>query len=214
MTDVKVELKEKFQIEVETIPEEVVPVITKVVESYKSLESEKNGLTTKLSSESDKVKELISSRDGLKAEIGVLRKELVNKPSVGNEELQKAFNTEKERADKLESDLASTKSEFEKVSNSFNSLNKTVRDSLLSQLPENSEARKFAEGISETQKLEEFIKISKKDNPDLDGNRGGSGSVKIVDGKKFDEYSLKELEAMEKSKPEVYNKLFKEKYGN
>lgn len=160
-------------------------------------------------------KELVSQRDTLKknqAELQVQFDELKAKlDKAGEEELKKKGDLQT-LLDNKEKEIAETKKTLEEISqykSKYEDLDKSIRDNLLIQLPE--DMREVAEELS-TMKLQKFVELNKVNTAGMDNGRAGKGKIK-TEGKKYNDFTSKDLQTIRDSDFESYSRMYKEKFG-
>jgi len=160
-------------------------------------------------------KELVSQRDALKK---------------NQSELQTQFEQLKAKLDKVEEDdlkrkgdlqallevkekeISETKKTLEEIAEyktKYIDLDKSIRENLLKQLPE--ELKEVAEDLS-TLKLQKFVELNKSNTPGMDNGMSGKTKINIA-GKKWNDFNSKDLEVIKSSDFESYSKLYKDRFG-
>lgn len=160
-------------------------------------------------------KELVSQRDSLKknqSELQAQFEELKAKLNKVEEDDLKRKGDLQTLLDNKEKEITETKKVLEEISEyktKYIDLDKTVRENLLKQLPE--ELKEVAEDLS-TVKLQKFVEINKSITPGMDNGMSGKSKIKI-EGKKWADFNSKDLELIKSSDFDGYSKLYKDKYG-
>lgn len=160
-------------------------------------------------------KELVAQRDALKK---------------NQSELQTQFEQLKAKLDKVEEDdlkrkgdlqallevkekeISETKKTLEEIAEyktKYIDLDKSIRENLLKQLPE--ELKEVAEDLS-TLKLQKFVELNKSNTPGMDNGMSGKTKINIT-GKKWNDFNTKDLEVIKSSDFENYSKLYKDRFG-
>lgn len=160
-------------------------------------------------------KELISQRDTLKknqSELQVQFDQLKAKlDKAGEDELKKKGDLQT-LLDNKEKEIAETKKALEEISQyktKYEDLDKSIRENLLKQLPD--EMQEVAEELS-TVKLQKFVELNKTTTAGMDNGKAGKGKIKI-DGKKWNDFSSADLSIIRASDFTGYSQLYKEKFG-
>ncbi len=160
-------------------------------------------------------KELVSQRDTLKknqAELQVQFDELKAKlDKAGEDELKKKGDLQT-LLDNKEKEIAETKKTLQDISEyktKYEDLDKSIRENLLKQLPD--EMQEVAEELS-TVKLQKFVELNKTTTAGMDNGKAGKGKIKI-DGKKWNDFSSSDLAIIRGSDFTGYSQLYKEKFG-
>lgn len=160
-------------------------------------------------------KELVSQRDSLKKNQSELQsqfEELKAKLNKVEEDDLKRKGDLQSLLDNKEKEITETKKVLEEISEyktKYIDLDKTVRENLLKQLPE--ELKEVAEDLS-TIKLQKFVEINKSVTPGMDNGMSGKSKIKI-EGKKWADFTSKDLEVIKSSDFDGYSKLYRDRYG-
>ena len=160
-------------------------------------------------------KELVSQRDTLKknqSELQVQFDQLKAKlDKAGEDELKKKGDLQT-LLDNKEKEIAETKKTLQDISEyktKYEDLDKSIRENLLKQLPD--EMQEVAEELS-TVKLQKFVELNKTTTAGMDNGKAGKGKIKI-DGKKWNDFSSSDLAIIRGSDFTGYSQLYKEKFG-
>ena len=160
-------------------------------------------------------KELVSQRDTLKknqSELQVQFDQLKAKlDKAGEDELKKKGDLQT-LLDNKEKEIAETKKTLQDISEyktKYEDLDKSIRENLLKQLPD--EMQEVAEELS-TVKLQKFVELNKTTTVGMDNGKAGKGKIKI-DGKKWNDFSSSDLAIIRGSDFTGYSQLYKEKFG-
>ena len=161
------------------------------------------------------IQELVSQRDTLKknqSELQVQFDQLKAKlDKAGEDELKKKGDLQT-LLDNKEKEIAETKKTLQDISEyktKYEDLDKSIRENLLKQLPD--EMQEVAEELS-TVKLQKFVELNKTTTAGMDNGKAGKGKIKI-DGKKWNDFSSSDLAIIRGSDFTGYSQLYKEKFG-
>jgi len=155
------------------------------------------------------VKDLIKQRDDLKIykskveEYEELIKQAQDEKLKENEDYKTLLSNK-------ESELAELKKQKEEIAQyktKYEDLDKSIRDSLIAQLPE--ELREYAEDLN-TIKLQGFVELNKTKAVGMDTGRSGKGKISI-EGKKWGDFTSAELQTLYETDVDLYNALKKKK---
>ena len=168
-----------------------------------SLEAELTQLRQRLEFLQTESKEAFKARDEVKAKLKALEEA---------EEMKKG-NYEKLLSEKS-TELEGLKAEADRlraVEEQFNKFQSSLKDELLSQLPED---HKTIAGKLAIDDLREYVKLHKTASPaGMEGSRAG-GSAKVdVTGREWDDFTIEELRQIRNSNKAAYSELYKKKYG-
>lgn len=155
------------------------------------------------------VKDLIRQRDELKPYKSKVEEyeELIKQ---AQDEKLKENEDYKTLLDNKERELAELKKQKDEVSEyktKFEDLDKSLRDSFLSQLPD--DLKEYAEDLS-TVKLQKFVELNKAKTVGMDTGRAGKGKISI-EGKKWGDFTSAELQTLYETDVDLYNALKKKK---
>lgn len=168
-----------------------------------SLETELTQLKQRLEFLQTESKEAFKARDEVKAKLKALEEA---------EEMKKG-NYEKLLSEKS-TELEGLKAEADRlkaVEEQFNKFQSSLKDELLSQLPED---HKTIAGKLAIDDLREYVKLHEAASPPgMEGSRAG-GSAKIdVTGREWDDFTIEELRQIRNSNKAAYSELYRKKYG-
>lgn len=111
-----------------------------------------------------------------------------------------------------EKEIIETKNTLKEISEyktKYEDLDKSIRKNLISQLPE--ELHEIAEDLG-TAKLQKFVEVNKTNAVGMDSGKTGKTKIKI-EGKKWNDFSSKDLEAIRNTDFAGYSSLYKDKFG-
>lgn len=157
------------------------------------------------------VKDLIAQRDALKSyktkveEYEQMIKEAQDEKLKENEDYKTLL-------DNKEKDLVELKKALENAKQyetKYTDLDKSIRENLLKQLPE--ELIEIAEDLS-TVKLQKYVEIHNAKTPGMESGKVGKQKINI-EGKKWDDFNSKDLEILKESDFSSYSQLYKQRYG-
>lgn len=115
------------------------------------------------------------------------------------------------RIKELEGSVNALTGEKEELAQRFADLEGNVKQQFYEQLPE--EHKKIAELIPTIEGLKEYVKLNAAKPPaGSDSNRPGTGTGDNFNSK-WDELSYNEKEELRKKRPELWRKLYREKFG-
>ena len=129
----------------------------------------------------------------------------------GEDELKKKGDLQT-LLDNKEKEIAETKKTLQDISEyktKYEDLDKSIRENLLKQLPD--EMQEVAEELS-TVKLQKFVGLNNTTTAGMDNGKAGKGKIKI-DGKKWNDFSSSDLAIIRGSDFTGYSQLYKEKFG-
>lgn len=177
---------------------------TETVEDLKAklaaAEAKATDAEAKLTKESEEKKEIIRKRDELKGKL----KAIEDAKTIESGEFKPLYEQEKTKREALEADAADAKAKLEAIETA-------VKEDLFAQLPE--EHKGIAKLIPTIEGLREYVKVNAlKPAPGQDPGKPGTGAVDYKD-KKWDDLDYNEKMKLEKDNPDVYKKLYKDKYG-
>ena len=160
-------------------------------------------------------KELVSQRDALKknqSELQTQFEQLKAKLDKVEEDDLKRKGDLQALLDVKEKEISETKKTLEEIAEyktKYIDLDKSIRENLLKQLPE--ELKEVAEDLS-TLKLQKFVELNKSNTPGMDNGMSGKTKINIT-GKKWNDFNSKDLEVIKSSDFENYSKLYKDRFG-
>lgn len=98
----------------------------------------------------------------------------------------------------------------EKFKTSFEELEKTMKDDLISKVK--PEHKVFAEGLT-IEQLRDFVRLNPATSFQMDGGKSGPGAI-VTDGMKWDDFTVEALNIINQQNPTAYRRLFSEKFAN
>lgn len=114
------------------------------------------------------------------------------------------------RIKELEGSVRSLADEKESITEKFTALEQGVKQQYYEQLPD--EHKKIAELIPTIEGLRDYVTLNAAKPPaGSDSARPGSGGAELT--AKWDELSYNEKEDLRKKRPELWKKLYREKFG-
>jgi len=115
------------------------------------------------------------------------------------------------RIKELEGSVSALTGEKEEIAQKFTALEENVKQQFYEQLPD--EHKKIAELIPTIEGLKEYVKLNAAKPPaGSDSARPGPGTGDNFSSK-WDELSYNEKEDLRKKRPELWRKLYREKFG-
>jgi len=199
-------LEEKFQgVEIpETVKEKLVAVLT-----------DYEGNLTKLSSDiefqKNEAKKAFEKRDEVKTQFREYKTQVVSGQAPEVQEVSKKVLDYEIKFDTFDKTIEDYKTKLEQAESKLSEINTKQRTQILESFPAGSDLRKFAEGIDDLDKLNQFALVAKKEKIGVEGGKPG-GDLKPDATKSYDDYSSAELNEMKTKHPEAYNILYKKKY--
>ncbi len=161
----------------------------------------------------EEFKKVVAQRDAVKAEKTALQAERdkleAEKKALGEDELKKKGDLQT-LLDSKEKEIAKVQTELNEIAQyktKYEDLDKSIRDSLIAQLPE--ELREYAEDLN-TIKLQGFVELNKTKAVGMDTGRSGKGKISI-EGKKWGDFTSAELQTLYETDVDLYNALKKKK---
>lgn len=146
-------------------------------------------------------KKAFEKRDEFKKQLETIEEEKLK----ATNQFQDLYEKEQERATSLEKQLE----ELNPFKDKWTSYETGRRETLLKEI-EDPDLKKVGEKM-ELLDLETFTAKVKKPILNTDGGRSGGGSFNY-EGKKWDDLQSKDKEELSKSNPDLYRKLYYEKY--
>ena len=165
------------------------------------LESKVTTLATDKEYWEKEAKGAFEKRDGFKKQLESIEKEKLESTN----QFQDLYKKEQERATTLEKQLEEVKPFKERWTN----FETTRKESLLKDI-EDPDLKEVGKKY-ELEDLEILVAKIKKPILPTDGGRSGGGSFNY-EGKKWDDLQSKDKEELSKSNPDLYRKLYYEKY--
>lgn len=167
-------------------------------------ETQQNGssVDTRLSELESKLKDAIKTRDEAKEKLRSIE-----------ENSMKENEKWKELAEKREqelTDLSVRVTEFESYKTKYEEIETATRNELLEQLPD--EHKTIAESLN-LNSLRDYVKLNGKTTVKTDSSPSG-GLGFSTENKKWDDFTMSELEVLNEKNPQLYSKLRKEKFNN
>lgn len=155
--------------------------------------------------------ELKTQRDNLKSEMGTLKQRLQTIEEKDKEAKDLLPGKEAEIT-RLKSELDTVNSKLTDTENKYSELDKTVRKNYLEQLSD--EHKKVAKHITSIEGLVEYVKLNAVPPPaGQDAGKAGGAGVKDHSNSKWDDLTFSEKEELKEKQPEVWKRLYREKYG-
>mgnify|MGYP007071643064 CR=1 FL=1 len=164
----------------------------------------------------EEFKKVVAQRDAVKAEKLAIQAEKdkleAEKKALGEDDLKKKgeIQTLLDSRDKELAEIKKNLDTAKEYETKYTDLDKSIRQELLEELPE--ELREVAEDLS-TAKLKTFVKLNSSKTPGTETTRPGGKTKIILTGKKYDDFSSKDLDLIKKSDPDGYAAMFKERFG-
>ena len=201
-------LEEKFQgVELsEAVKEKVVSVLWEYEGNLTKLNSD-------LEFQKNEAKKAFEKRDEVKNQFRDYKTQIVSGQAPEVQDLTKKVMEYEQKFDLLERTIEDFKTKNEQAESKLSEINAKQRNQLLESFPAGSDLRKFAEGIDDLDKLNQFVLVAKKEKINVDGGKPG-GDFKPDTSKTYDDYTSAELNEMKTKYPEAYNALYKKKYPN
>jgi len=184
---------------------------TKVSDVIVTYENQILKLNSDLEFQKSESKKAFDKRDAIKTEFKSFKEQVITGQAPEVQELNKKVFDFETKFDSMEKELEDYKVKYTEVDTRIKDINEKKKTELLSSLPDGSEKKKFAEGLNDLDKLEDFVKLAKIETIGVDGGKGG-GDLKLDPNKKWDDYSSKDLEEIKKKHPEAYKELYSKKY--
>ena len=123
---------------------------------------------------------------------------------------EKGSSTETEKIKELEISVNTLRTEKESISKRYNELETGIKQQYYEQLSD--EHKKIAELIPTIEGLRDYVTLNAAKPPaGSDSARPGSGGAELT--AKWDELSYNEKEDLRKKRPELWKKLYREKFG-
>lgn len=170
-------------------------------EQLEALKADLEKTRADLEFQKTEAKKAFEKRDEFKKQIDAIEEEKLR----ATNQFQDLYKKEQERASTLERQLE----ELNPFKEKWTSYETARRESLLKEI-EDADLKKVGEKM-DLLDLETFTAKVKKPIVNTDGGRGGGGSFNY-EGKKWDDISSKDKEELNKNNPELYRKLYYEKY--
>ena len=170
------------------------------------------GNDPKPDSELAKAQERIKNLEQSKADLIKSEKELKGKlkakedaEAIAKGDLQSIIESQKAELEALRVKEA----ELEEAKKQRDEIITATKKELLEMLPD--EHKKLAEDLT-IAKLREYVKLnSKKDPAGMDAGRSGNGTIDVT-GREYDDFSLKELDELQKNNIAAYKKRYRSKF--
>lgn len=170
-------------------------------EQLEALKADLEKTRADLEFQKTEAKKAFEKRDEFKKQIDAIEEEKLK----ATNQFQDLYKKEQERASTLEKQLE----ELNPFKEKWTSYETARRESLLKEI-EDADLKKVGEKM-DLLDLETFTAKVKKPIVNTDGGRSGGGSFNY-EGKKWDDISSKDKEELNKNNPELYRKLYYEKY--
>lgn len=174
---------------------------TLTAEQIEQIKADLEKTKSDLEFQKSEAKKAFEKRDEFKKQLEAIEEEKLK----ATNQFQDLYKKEQERALTLEKQLE----ELNPFKDKWTSYETARRESLLKEI-EDPDLKKVGEKM-ELLDLETFTAKVKKPIVPTDGGRGGNGSFNY-EGKKWDDISSKDKEELVKTNPELYRKLYYEKY--
>lgn len=174
---------------------------TITAEQYEELKAKLEKVNSDLEFQKTEAKNAFTKRDELKQKLEAIEKE---KLETNNE-----FKTLYEKANEEKGTLLKQIEELNPFKERWTSYETARKETLLKDI-EDPDLKKVGEKL-DLLDLETFAEKVKKKTVTTDAGRGGNGNFNF-EGKKWDEISPKDKEELAKNQPELYKKLYYEKY--
>lgn len=125
---------------------------------------------------------------------------------------EKGSSTETEKIKELEISVNTLRTEKESISKRYNELETGIKQQYYEQLSD--EHKKIAQLIPSVEGLAEYVKLNTQKPPaGSDSARPGAGYSE-ANTAKWDELNYNEKEELRKKRPELWRKLYREKFGS
>lgn len=170
-------------------------------EQLEALKADLEKTRADLEFQKTEAKKAFEKRDEFKKQIDAIEEEKLK----ATNQFQDLYKKEQERASTLEKQLG----ELNPFKEKWTSYETARRESLLKEI-EDADLKKVGEKM-DLLDLETFTAKVKKPIVNTDGGRRGGGFFNY-EGKKWDDISSKDKEELNKNNPELYRKLYYEKY--